>query len=537
MKKIIVALLLTILLLMQLAACKTDKTPADTTTITPETTVPQPVEIVLNSKDTLYTIISSEDASEEVEAIASGFWKSMFSASLSQRLQIDVDWVQNKEDADNDNYEILIGETNRPETAEAKELLNTYLDYAISVSGNKIAIIANTAERLADAVDYFKTQLTVTDGTLKYIGKSQIVSTWDKYEYANMSICGNSIADYNIIVSKTANAAEISVANDLVDLIANNVGCVLNVLDDTTAATDKEIIIGKTSRPETASEIKGSKISTVGKKLVIQAQASAYYHSAKSELFKLITENKGIIAEGLDISVTNSAFDFFLADNYASGIIKDEVNLGVQALLSCCEYYSQRLLDGTKNGEKWVYSNSSTYVPQRGTFDSMIERKMFGANCASPVNWAFMDMGIMPTNQRFYGGSTGGFAGTDEAYGYVSEVCEIYNYHSDPIPFKQLYNEGKIKAGDIILAVHHTYIYRGDQTFYAAGHDGDWHTDPTAETEDKRKAVFENWICDMYSNTNYKDYEVHYLIRFKDDYVPEYYRNHNGEVVKNPMVE
>ncbi len=231
-----------------------------------------------------------------------------------------------------------------------------------------------------------------------------------------------------------------------------------------------------------------------------------------------------------------TAEELFYMDNFAAGAIGESVSPAVMAFLSCNEYYADSLQKGIAAGQKWVYSNSSTYVPQRGYYDDMVKSGKYGANCASPVNWAFIDMGIMPSSMRFYGGSTGNFANYTSVLAFLEPVCEIYDLTSEGKDFKQLYKEGRIKAGDIFLATHHTFIYRGDQTFYAAGHDGAWHTDPTAATEDSRKAVFDNWIMDMTTCTNY-NYKVYYQIRLKDEFVPQYYRDSDGKLAENPMYD
>ncbi len=574
MKRVLISIFLVIITILQFAACQTANIPADTTvpnsddttTISPDETAPngettpqspeatnptpEMTEVILNNKDTLYTIISSENAPAEIESIASGFWKSMFTASITNKLKIDVDWVQKIEDADNDNYEILIGDTNRPESAEAKKLLKTYLDYAILVRDNKIAIVANTPERLTAAVDHFNSQLSVTDGTLKYAGMSSIVDIWDKYEYTNMSICGNPISEYTIVLSKDASDSEKNIANELVNIVATKSGVLLNVVDESAPAVEKEIIIGKTSRPETSATIEGGKLMTVGKKLVIVSEKAFYYSSLEKELINMIADKKGIIAEGLDYSVANSALDFFLENTYASGLINEPMNLGVLALLSSCEYFNDRMIYGSKNlGERWVYSVSGKDAAQTGYFDDMLKATKKGANCASPVNWALTEMGIVPKNDRFYGGQTGGFASySGNAKNYLAPYCEIYDYHSSPISFNKLYKDGKVKVGDIFLCKHHTFIYRGEETFYAAGHDGAWHSDSTAPTNDSKKAVFDNWVLAFNEvaetgkvvsgkyNMDY-NYNVYYVVRLKDDYIPEYYRNKDGNVVKNPMTE
>lgn len=215
-----------------------------------------------------------------------------------------------------------------------------------------------------------------------------------------------------------------------------------------------------------------------------------------------------------------------------------DLSNGVKALIGCGNYYNARLLSGIKNGEKWVYSNSSKYVAQRTTFDAMTQRRYKGANCASIANWAFMDMGIIPKGYRFYGDENGNIehynSGDTNCKKYLDAACEIINAHNKT--FSQLYKEGKIKTGDIMTARYHTFIYRGDSSFFSCGHDAKWHKDKTAHTEDKHKAVFDNWVRSVKGSGN-RNVKVKYIIRIKDSYEPKSYRNTEGKITENPVLD
>lgn len=247
-----------------------------------------------------------------------------------------------------------------------------------------------------------------------------------------------------------------------------------------------------------------------------------------------------------------SAEEQFRYDNYAANTIPacktstaslrafslsdkllDSVNPGVLALLSECMYFEATLRQGCKDGQKWVYSNNSTYVPQSGTFESMLKSRKYGANCAMPQAWMFIDFGIVTNGKHIYGNSSGGMANFDSLGKYIGAVCTMTEWDGK-VKFKDLYTQGKVMPGDIFLASGHTFIYMGDETFLAAGHDGHWHSDTTANTEDSRSAVFDSWIYDMESCTNYT-YTVYWQLRFKDEYVPRFYRNAEGELVANPI--
>lgn len=209
---------------------------------------------------------------------------------------------------------------------------------------------------------------------------------------------------------------------------------------------------------------------------------------------------------------------------------------GPEALIACGNYYNSVLEKAVKRGEKWVYSNSDEFVLQDGSFDEMLSApgKMRGGNCASIANWAFRDMGIIDGDEKFYGDSKGYIrhynSGSKKLKDKFDENCTIMEGGEKTA--KELMKAGKIKTGDIIIGKSHTYIYRGNGTVFASGHDGIWHKDELIKTDDPAKAVFETWVREFKGTYN-EEFEVHYIIRLKKSFVPEYYRNKNGDLVKN----
>ena len=207
---------------------------------------------------------------------------------------------------------------------------------------------------------------------------------------------------------------------------------------------------------------------------------------------------------------------------------------GSEALIACGNYYNSVLEKAVANGEKWVYSNSNKYVRQGGTFEEMLKRKIRGGNCGSIANWAFRDMGVISSNHGFYGDSSGKIrhyhTGKKTVKDEFDKNCIIIKGNKKS--FGTLVKDGKIKAGDVIIGKGHTYVYRGNGTVFASGHDAVWHTDKSAKTEDKRKAVFETWVR-KYKGTYDERFKVHYIIRLKDSFVPKYYRDKDGNLVKN----
>ncbi len=226
----------------------------------------------------------------------------------------------------------------------------------------------------------------------------------------------------------------------------------------------------------------------------------------------------------------------FRSDNFANGKYPEDllgsVNDGVLALLGCCAWYESELQRGISLGQKWIYSNSSEYCPQNGYFDDMVRSGRFGTNCAMPAGWAMVDTGAVVPGMRFWGGKNCEIARFEKVGPYLENACEITHYESGPA-FSELYGYGKILPGDICLCKLHTFIFLGGNRFFAAGHDGKWHADPAAVTDDPRKAVFDSWVSDFEHCPNY-GCRVYHVLRFRDSFIPEYYRRGDGKLVFNP---
>ena len=230
------------------------------------------------------------------------------------------------------------------------------------------------------------------------------------------------------------------------------------------------------------------------------------------------------------------AYRKYLTDNFAAGRLSDSllnsVSPGVLALLSECMYFEDTLQKGIAAGQTWVYSNNSAYVPQKGYFDTMVAGSRYGANCAMAQGWALIDMGVVKNGIHLYGDKNCQIAKYDILKPAIDEVADIVPLQG--VTFASLYEKGEVEPGDIFFACGHTFLYLGDEKFMATGYDAKYHTDPNAKTEDSRKGVFESFVVDMKSNTDYQ-YTVYWRMRFKDSYIPHFYRNAAGELAVCPL--
>ena len=218
---------------------------------------------------------------------------------------------------EDDTPEILVGYTNRQASSDAKKSLSSYLDYVIYVTENKIAVYANTDERLSDAIKYFTGELVKEgDSTLYYPTAETYLAKYESYELASLKINGNDISEYSIIKSASASDAENSAASDLCAWIAEKTGYELEIKTDSEPESDREIIIGKTNRPECVSFTESYAKSVfyqselVKSKIIVYAGESGSYPAALSSLKNKLLELKGEVNE--------------LADHKAPGLMNNK---------------------------------------------------------------------------------------------------------------------------------------------------------------------------------------------------------------------
>ena len=193
-----------------------------------------------------YRVIRSESANPTVIKLAADVYKSLRSAHGVNFKNI-TDF-----DADDGSYEILIGDTNRPESKAAREYILDNLggrhdDYVITTMGKKIVIYGMTDASLTAAVQYFidqySSQATIEGGIL-YTVKTE-------GEFMDITINGVSIAKFSV-VRPHFNSSYLTYAEteSMLNEICKKTGFSLPLNDDTvTEETEYEIIIGDSARP------------------------------------------------------------------------------------------------------------------------------------------------------------------------------------------------------------------------------------------------------------------------------------------------
>ncbi len=117
-----------------------------------------------------YTLVRSDSASDDLVTATIALQNRLIT-NTGTTLSISDDWYEEGEDV-NSKKEILIGDTNRTETADAKAKLdeiNNDKAFVIEVSGNKIVILGKSDEITIRAIKYFAVNFVSTsehEGTI-----------------------------------------------------------------------------------------------------------------------------------------------------------------------------------------------------------------------------------------------------------------------------------------------------------------------------------------------------------------------------------
>lgn len=380
MKKRILTFILASALLLSFASCSkenTEETDKPTESVSEETEKNEEsvsVNGILLSGKTPYRIVFAEGnksyankildkliALDSVNSQKIGFYKTVLDTAT----------------ADDGSPEILIGLTNREASAKAKAELPTYLDYSITVSENKITIFANTEERLEKAVDQFISLIKKEqDSFVIYSGESSIINSHGKYLFDALKISEDDIKDYSIILPSEPTNSDKSFALALQAWVAESIGFEPNLSSDSQAETEKEILIGATSRTldsSTASEISSVEndnfyFKQSGKKLILSAKTDSGYKKLFNALKNQFAKNGGVLPQNTALAQTVSldgAKAIFIGNSYIyygnCVIYGNETQSDIGYFHQICKANGDdvTVYDYTFGGKdaKWIYDN------------------------------------------------------------------------------------------------------------------------------------------------------------------------------------
>ncbi len=235
----------------------------------------------------VYRIVRS-DGDSDMTAIASVVFK-----QLKDALGTGIKNVLDSEDG-TDMYEILIGDTNRPESQAAMDYLlskgyGRYNDYIICTMGKKIVVNGMSVEAIENAANYFLQNIVKPEGVTG--GIEQLYAT--EGDFAEFTINGNALAKYKLIWDTTTRSWLISEeVRKVQEHLKDATGYYLPLREDTkTEASEYEISVGNTVRavkPQSDYSYSEWEILVSGKKVYIMGGSAYAIQVAVTEFGKML---------------------------------------------------------------------------------------------------------------------------------------------------------------------------------------------------------------------------------------------------------
>lgn len=293
MKKIISVLFVLCLVLGVMAACG-DTTDSSSNSSSGGNLSTEKVVYLNADGESIYNIVRPENS--DYTSIATLLVKNM-----KDKLNTNIKNMMDTEDG-TEKYEILIGNTNRPETETARQYLisnggGRYNDWIICSIGKKIVVYAQNADSLKTASEYFSENFVNKDGVEGGINYHFIE---DASKYTDITVNGVNINKFTIIRPhfNFTYLAQLEI-DELVEFVYNKTGFMIEVKDDTyTTPADYEIIVGNTNRKniETFDHYDDFNITVSGKFILLNGGNTYSTAMAVSEFTKKLA--KGSVTDG-----------------------------------------------------------------------------------------------------------------------------------------------------------------------------------------------------------------------------------------------
>ncbi len=304
MKRIPVFLLCLIMLVASLASC--NQTGPQTDTETGE-------EDIIEVDITKYTLIRPEFLSNTLlRAVVQ--MKKDIDSRLGISIKLKDDWVMRGTEPDDEEYEILIGATNRRQTGEVLSQIEGSA-YRIAVVGHKIVIIGTNDAATVDGLKYFMdTYVGASQNGVISLPKSYTSAQYNMIELVSGGKCRYSVVYKEGLDNTTGTSSndrfdyEVQLAQNvrerLIKLTGASVAISTDWLKSGDSAGDKyEILIGGTNRPETAEAKAGLGaadwcVKIIGKKIVICGWTETTTGMAVDSFLSLLEESVTQDSEG-----------------------------------------------------------------------------------------------------------------------------------------------------------------------------------------------------------------------------------------------
>lgn len=311
MKRIISLILCLFILASFLVACDNADVGKETPTGTPEPTPAVPEETQKTEKTlTLsegikcnYAIIRPELSDDKTLEAAIAVRKALVDMGAKDA-SIKEDFLYG--DMKPADYEIIVGQTNREESARVLENAK-YDDYFVVVDGDKIIINSYNSEHIMAAAEHFIASVESADGKLIFSNKNELAHKAE-YPMDEITVGGRSLMGYRIVHASNATATIKNTALGLQQEVIRLCGIYMPIVGDGRAEVDKELLLGTTRRETgidpSSLEKYSYAIKTSGDKIVVATSDNDFTFIKFMEIFMKEIENGSVelLSGKLDVS-------------------------------------------------------------------------------------------------------------------------------------------------------------------------------------------------------------------------------------------
>ncbi len=243
MKKLLALLLCFAMLLSLLAACGTKEgaDDPDTPKTEPQEKMPDPL-LIENLAD--YVIIYPELGTSLDVMAAIRALRDAIRQKLSVRLDMKDDFLTDKIKIQ--TREILVGKTNRPESAAVYAKVPRVNDYAVQIVDEKLVFAASSDEMLVQMLETVTTAINeLTDADTAFFTPEQQLKVLGTYDIDCVTIDGTNLNEYTVVCPNTP--AVVAMAEMLIDSIFQTYQYKLTyTLENNVETPEKAILFGNT---------------------------------------------------------------------------------------------------------------------------------------------------------------------------------------------------------------------------------------------------------------------------------------------------
>lgn len=286
MKRIFSFLICFLLLISILSACGGDSSNKKSDVNADSVITKNDVNFLENG-EAVYNIIRPVESTELDETTPAAMVFKQAKAILGVNLKNQADDIDGT-----DNYEILIGATNRPESKQALEYIESqgngrYNDWIVCTIGKKIVINAYNADGLQEAANYFITNFLKAEGVKGGIEYVKLAEG----DFVDILVNNVNLKDFKVVRPRFNFSYLAQVELDkIVDTSISKTGFDLTVVHDNTEASEYEIIVGNAARDgvEAIADHDAYSIKVSGKKIYINGGSIHSTAVAVSEFAKML---------------------------------------------------------------------------------------------------------------------------------------------------------------------------------------------------------------------------------------------------------